>query len=754
LKKIAKRKIIDGQEFTETIEEHGQHALNIYHRLDNLYDLDNRFLYITQQCIQNTKQDISMQVLQFIKDAIYQHDNGKINKEFQKKIRGMPTNGDDCHSGLSAYLYLINKISYIDENYTQKRTNALLKVFAIHISYLIARHHTKLKDFDYYEYYSKAQNYINYQNKNFDIQTIQNYCYGVNDNIYILDKLIYSVLTTCDTIASYEFQTNKKFDFATITEKDILNYNTTFENNNIVKSIRNHTSTSDINKLRSEIFLKAENRVGNEHITFLEAQTGSGKTLTSLGIIKKLLNYQNIKRILYIAPFKTLMSQTEKTIQQTFGNKYLVKNEDIEIPINLEDLNYDRDLLNYTLSNNNIVLTSHIQLFNTLFGVNKASIMGLYGLMDSVIILDEIQAYKNAKWLRIINLLARYSKLLNIRFIIMSATLPPLDKLLNIDIDYKYILQEQEVNKYRKFFNKRVKTDFSMLSCVGLEEIYSAIDKKIEQHADKNRFIIGLIKLDTSFVFYKRFKQKYQDYDVLLLNGCSNAGTKEKIINRINDKNNHKKTILIATQVVEAGTDISMDVGFKDYGILDSDIQFKGRIARNFETDGMLYVFDYDDYLNVYRDDLRKKYTLADKKGQEMFVTENFKDMYEANFDLLQINDTIPKLKNIKFQSINDKMKLIDTQNIKILINTPEAQKLYTELQEMRSIDDFSQRKILQRKKKIEMQKYIIKYNIYKNHPKQKSDLYVLDNYKPYIENNEFGSVFYLNKFRDATIKI
>lgn len=336
----------------------------------------------------------------------------------------------------------------------------------------------------------------------------------------------------------------------------------------------------------------------------------------------------------------------------------------------------------------------------------------------------------------------------------MSATLPPLDKLLNIDIDYKYILQEQEVNKYRKFFNKRVKTDFSMLSCVGLEEIYSAIDKKIEQHADKNRFIIGLIKLDTSFVFYKRFKQKYQDYDVLLLNGCSNAGTKEKIINRINDKNNHKKTILIATQVVEAGTDISMDVGFKDYGILDSDIQFKGRIARNFETDGMLYVFDYDDYLNVYRDDLRKKYTLADKKGQEMFVTENFKDMYEANFDLLQINDTIPKLKNIKFQSINDKMKLIDTQNIKILINTPEAQKLYTELQEMRSIDDFSQRKILQRKKKIEMQKYIIKYNIYKNYPKQKSDLYVLDNYKPYIENNEFGSVFYLNKFRDATIKI
>lgn len=700
-------------------------------------------------------------VLDFIKDAIYEHDNGKINKEFQNKINGEKVNGDSSHSCLSAYLYLVNKIDRINDKYKNKRVNKILKNFAIHISYLISRHHSNLEDFDYDMYFSKLSNYTSYKDINFDINDIYNCCNGLNENIYILNKLIYSILTTCDTIASYEFETDNTFDFATIDNDIMTKYKNTFENNNIIKSIRNKTVNTGINEVRSEIFLKAEQRVSDSNISFLEAQTGSGKTITSLGMINKLLN-NKYKKIVYTAPYKTILFQTEKTIANTLSDNYIIKNEDTEIFVDLNDINYDRDVLNDTLLNSNIIITSHVKLFDILFSHKKANVMGLYGLMDSIIVLDEIQAYNNVKWIQIINLLAQYSRLLNIKFIIMSATLPKLDKLLENDIQCDYILAPDEVDTYRKFFNKRVRTDFSMLDIpeneYKLEIIYENIDKRIAHHKYDKKFLIGLIKNKTSYMFYQRFKEKYKNYDVLLLNGDSTQYARKKVIERINDKNNDKKVILIATQTIEAGVDISMDVGFKDFGILDSDIQFKGRIARNFEKEGTLYIFDYDDYKTVYRDDLRKKYTLADKKGQEMFITENFEDVYNANFNLLERKSKLEEInkycKQIQFETVDKEMKLIEQNNIQILINTPKANKLHNELKDICNIKDFSKKKIMKRKKKIEMKDYMLKYNVYgEKYPElpvdDKTHFYILDDYEKYIEYNDFGNIFYMNILRE-----
>ncbi len=53
-----------------------------------------------------------------------------------------------------------------------------------------------------------------------------------------------------------------------------------------------------------------------------------------------------------------------------------------------------------------------------------------------------------------------------------------------------------------------------------------------------------------------------------------------------------KAVILVATQVVEAGIDIDMDIGYKDISKLDSEEQFIGRINRNFKRK-VLSIFRY-----------------------------------------------------------------------------------------------------------------------------------------------------------------
>ena len=57
-------------------------------------------------------------------------------------------------------------------------------------------------------------------------------------------------------------------------------------------------------------------------------------------------------------------------------------------------------------------------------GNNRESSFGFFQLANSVIVLDEIQNYRINIWNEIIIFLKQYAKILNLKIIIMSATLP------------------------------------------------------------------------------------------------------------------------------------------------------------------------------------------------------------------------------------------------------------------------------------------------------------------------------------------
>ena len=65
--------------------------------------------------------------------------------------------------------------------------------------------------------------------------------------------------------------------------------------------------------------------------------------------------------------------------------------------------------------------------------IKKQDLFGLYQIVNSVIVLDEIQAYRMSIWNEIIEMLDLYSELFNIKIIIMSATLPDLTEFLDED---------------------------------------------------------------------------------------------------------------------------------------------------------------------------------------------------------------------------------------------------------------------------------------------------------------------------------
>lgn len=98
---------------------------------------------------------------------------------------------------------------------------------------------------------------------------------------------------------------------------------------------------------------------------------------------------------------------------------------------NMIDKDYQRILLDRQFLNYPIILSTHVTLFNTLFNNKKEDVFGFHQICNSVIVMDEIQTYKNSLWGEIVTFLNAYARLFNIKIIIMSATLPDLDKFIN-----------------------------------------------------------------------------------------------------------------------------------------------------------------------------------------------------------------------------------------------------------------------------------------------------------------------------------
>ncbi|HBA04645.1 MAG TPA: CRISPR-associated helicase/endonuclease Cas3, partial [Clostridium sp.] len=186
----------------------------------------------------------------------------------------------------------------------------------------------------------------------------------------------------------------------------------------------------------------------------------------------------------------------------------------------------------------------------------------------------------------------------------------------------------------------------------------------------------------SAYDFFNRLKDDEEiQSKVELISGDDNAIERERILELVTKTPN---IILVATQVIEAGVDIDMDIGYKDISKLDSDEQFMGRINRSCKKDGIVYFFNYDETKGIYKDDVRvnKDYSLLNDEMKEILVNKNFSEYYKPVLKGIreQYNETFSdsNLENffknevgkLNFPKIEKRMELIsdDMWNLSVFI--------------------------------------------------------------------------------------
>ncbi|MHA1835338.1 MAG: CRISPR-associated helicase/endonuclease Cas3, partial [Candidatus Odinarchaeia archaeon] len=523
---------------------------------------------------------------------------------------------------------------------------------------------------------------------------------------------------------------------------------------------------SAINKIRERAYqevIKCLDTINlkKEKIFSINLPTGIGKTLTglsfSLGLREKIENEMGfIPRIIYCLPFISIIDQNSKIIEEIYrlAGKYK------KIPSNLflkhhhlTDISYveekngelnsikdlNRSLLLTEGWNSEIIITTFVQFFHSLITNRNRAARKFHNIVNSIIILDEVQSIPYKYWLLIEEALTYLTSKFNCWIVLMTATQPLLFQNKKI---------KQLIKKRETYFNEfdRVKFFFDINSKGEFKEKeFELFKEEIYYKIQKNRNLDFMIILNTIstcknlYEFLKdRFTKKYhlksKDLldedgvcnfpDFILVNLSTNIlpSFRLKRIDRI--KNDPKRKIIITTQLIEAGVDISVDVIYRDMAPLDCLIQSAGRCNRNNkEKKGNVYVillrdkkrkiysYVYDPFLiDVTKEVIQQFGINTSEKEFILKATTNYYNLIKERGTTVKSKEILDSIKKLNFSDIS-KFKLIEekipTISIFVEINN-KAKKIREKIEKILSLE----KSFKKREEILKIRKNINKYTV------------------------------------------
>jgi CRISPR-associated endonuclease/helicase Cas3 len=154
-----------------------------------------------------------------------------------------------------------------------------------------------------------------------------------------------------------------------------------------------------LNRLRSDILTHVRGKAALPRGVFtLNVPTGGGKTLASLGFALDHARRWNMDRIIYAIPFTSIIDQTASIFRSVLGDDVLLEHHSsIELETAAKERNVDdgRNDAKLRLAMENwqapVIVTTNVQLFESLFANRTSRCRKLHNLANAVIILDEAQ---------------------------------------------------------------------------------------------------------------------------------------------------------------------------------------------------------------------------------------------------------------------------------------------------------------------------------------------------------------------------
>ena len=344
-----------------------------------------------------------------------------------------------------------------------------------------------------------------------------------------------------------------------------------------------------INQLRSKIRKEVTKKLDlNSAVFTLTSPTGSGKTLLSatwaLDQREKIRKKSGvIPKIIIVLPFLSIINQTvDEYIKLLKIGGVDIDGSWLIASHSLADRNYNDKLEDKEESffidtwRSDVIITTYDQFLYTIFSPKSKYQMRLHNLLDSIIVIDEVQSLPTKLWKPLEVALQNITEMSRTKVLLMSATLPGfVSNALPSIPDYKNYFQQ--FNRYELDFN-----NIQNNQTYPLEEFISKMQSELALWVkNKERVLITLNTRKSAQQVFLGIKNENPACKMFFISSDVIPADRLNRIYEIKHLHDNEPCIVVSTQSIEAGVDIDMTRVIRDFAPLDSLIQIAGRCNRS-----------------------------------------------------------------------------------------------------------------------------------------------------------------------------
>lgn len=347
-----------------------------------------------------------------------------------------------------------------------------------------------------------------------------------------------------------------------------------------------------INRARSH-FSEQSRDFAQKHrsgIYRLTLPTGGGKTLTSLRYaLSHALEYSK-KRILFVIPLLSILEQNSAVIHKYIQDETILTEHHSNV---IKDFETAEELDQYELLcetwNSPIIITTLVQLLNTLFSHKPTAIRRMSALSDSIIIIDEIQSLPKKTtnmFLMALNFLAYGC---GATVVLSSATQPCFDETA---LPLKYSIPADIVPYEKEYFEvfKRTKI-IDKTSPYGMD-IEELTDFSTDILENVSSLLVICNTKASALKIYTELDRRGGEHKIFHLSASMCMKHRTDTLARIRAcLKSKQKIVCISTQLVEAGVDFSFESVLRVQAGIDNIAQAAGRCNRSNDFGGICSVY-------------------------------------------------------------------------------------------------------------------------------------------------------------------
>ena len=388
-------------------------------------------------------------------------------------------------------------------------------------------------------------------------------------SISFLTRMVYSCLVDADFLSTESFMNGKGRIGLASEELDVLR-------DRLEQRIRKfYPPQGNVNEARCGMLddcLAASQ--GGTGVYALTAQTGSGKTLgvARFGLNHACSNAAGQRRIIFAIPYTSIIEQNAQVYREVFGDENVLEHhssvdfDDSDDPtsvhyrMRLAAENWDAPL----------VVTTNVQLFETLYASKPSRCRKLHNIANSVIVLDEAQMLPLRYLKPCIKALSELVKNYGCTVVLCSATQPCLD-----DYFANEGLQVKEIVSNPQKLSEA-------LSRVRYKSEGRLSDDEISERLATHKQALCIVNSrKQARVLYEKLAELLGSDAVYHLTTMMHSVHRRRILANVEDRlNKGAPCILVATSLVEAGVDIDFPSVYRALAGVDSLVQAAGRCNR------------------------------------------------------------------------------------------------------------------------------------------------------------------------------